>query len=94
MAGHKTAMKKLNAEQIAKKEKKLKELKKMERMYREYVVPDKANNEYEKNLRMVATKGVIKFFNAIKAHQAQLQKPKKAKTEESSGNLMQELEEF
>eukprot|EP00826_Nyctotherus_ovalis_P035706 TRINITY_DN3088_c0_g2_i2.p1 TRINITY_DN3088_c0_g2~~TRINITY_DN3088_c0_g2_i2.p1 ORF type:complete len:114 (-),score=34.66 TRINITY_DN3088_c0_g2_i2:63-404(-) len=92
MAAHKISAKKLNAEQVAKKEEKLKQLKKMERMYREYVVPTETTNEYEKELRMVATKGVIKLFNAVKAHQKQLQKPKKSSTEETSGNLMKHLE--
>ena len=93
MAGHKVAMKKLDADQTVKKEEKLKQLKKMVRMYREYVIPDKGTNEYEKNLRMIATKGVIKLFNAVRAHQAQIQKPKKSKGEESTGNLMKELED-
>ena len=94
MAEHKGANKKLDEKRVAKKEEKLKKLKKMERMYREYSIPDETNNEYEKELKAIATKGVIKLFNAVKAHQAQLQqKTKKTFVDESSGKLMKELEE-
>ncbi len=94
MAGHKTALKKLDVKRVAKKEEKWKKLKKMERMYREYVVPEKETNEYEKSLKATATKGVIKLFNAVKTHQAQLQTPKKKvekKDAEDKGTLMEQL---
>ena len=92
MAGHKTAIKKLDAKRVAKKEEKWKKLKKMERMYREYIVPEEEGNEYEKALKVIATKGVIKLFNAVKTHQTQIQNPTKKKTtSESSGTLMEQL---
>ena len=39
-----------------------KKLVKQERMYREYIIPEKLTDEYEKKLKIIATKGGIRLI--------------------------------
>ena len=57
MAHLKVALKKLETKRLEKAEEKKKKLAKEARMYREYIIPEDNNDEYEKNLKTIATKG-------------------------------------
>ncbi|KXN72565.1 Rrp15p-domain-containing protein [Conidiobolus coronatus NRRL 28638] len=60
---------KLEDEKLEEQAKKLLKLEKKAQQEKAHVLPDHKTVEYEKKLRKVATRGVVKLFNAIKAQQ-------------------------
>lgn len=86
----------------SKKAMKIAKKKKLERLYRDYTIPENINDEYEKNLKIIATKGIIKLFNALRSHQSEIKKnpssthankPEGKKQATAKGGLMEELAE-
>ncbi|KAJ1679206.1 pre-60S ribosomal particles component, partial [Spiromyces aspiralis] len=89
MAKNRATEKRIEEEKLEYKAKKALAAEKRARLSKDRVIPDMTNFEYEKRLRKVATRGVVKLFNVVKAQQVEIKqiaesKPSVTKEEQVS----------
>ncbi|XP_001640769.2 RRP15-like protein [Nematostella vectensis] len=74
------------------KKKKAKAQEKHAILEKDHIIPDKSNLDYDRNLVKIATRGVVKLFNAVSKHQKEMDtKLSKATTETKKTKVMESL---